>query len=724
MRLTHIFALAASLLLLSCSSNVSEPTEPTGLRVDYIRTPERTYIFSSAPNFSWLLAPGIKSQTAYQIIVSSSEECQEGDAWDSGKVLSNNNFAVEYDGKPLEEKKRYFWKIRYWNSEDMPSGYSAIQGFTMASAEQKTESIVTSNPLLRRADKPISTTKIGEAEYQFDFEKAAFGALDFKLEVREDAVLRVRIGEQLTAEGVLERNPQGTIRYQEVEVELKKGVSNYSVQMAEDKRNTGSMAIPVPDEWGVILPFRYVEVSGGGDNPIENIRLSRDVMYGYREKLGTFHCSDSQLNSIWDICSYTIQATDFLGYYIDGDRERIPYEADAYLNQLSHYCIDSEYAIGKRSLEYFMSHATWPTEWLLHTIMIAYQDYLYTGDRRLVEQYYQTLKSKTLYELAREDGLISASSEVATPEYLEKIGFRAGFKHMADIVDWPKASFTKGGNELGERDGHEMVAINTVVNCFYFNALVQMSELAQVIGNQEDAEFFAEESLKVRRAINEKLFDKQRGIYIDGEGSTHSSLHSNMMALAFDLVDDEHTSSVAEFVKSRGMACSVYGAQYLFEALYKAGEAEYALELMTNTTDRGWLNMIRSGSTMTLEAWDIKYKGNLDWNHAWGAAPANLIPRYMWGITPTSAGYTSASIKPQLAGLESAEITVPTLQGVIEASYYLKGGAKHYSITVPSNMEATFCVADEAVGVTVNGQKCDKLVKLEVGENQIVVKLE
>ncbi|MFI3279467.1 MAG: alpha-L-rhamnosidase C-terminal domain-containing protein, partial [Rikenellaceae bacterium] len=366
----------------------------------------------------------------------------------------------------------------------------------------------------------------------------------------------------------------------------------------------------------------------------------------------------------------------------------------------------------------------WPTEWLLHTIMIAYQDYLYTGDRRLVEQYYQTLKSKTLYELAREDGLISASSEVATPEYLEKIGFRAGFKHMADIVDWPKASFTKGGNELGERDGHEMVAINTVVNCFYFNALVQMSELAQVIGNQEDAEFFAEESLKVRRAINEKLFDKQRGIYIDGEGSTHSSLHSNMMALAFDLVDDEHTSSVAEFVKSRGMACSVYGAQYLFEALYKAGEAEYALELMTNTTDRGWLNMIRSGSTMTLEAWDIKYKGNLDWNHAWGAAPANLIPRYMWGITPTSAGYTSASIKPQLAGLESAEITVPTLQGVIEASYYLKGGAKHYSITVPSNMEATFCVADEAVGVTVNGQKCDKLVKLEVGENQIVVKLE
>ncbi len=724
MRLTPIFALAASLFLFSCSSNILLPTEPTGLRVDYIRTPEPTFIFSSAPNFSWLLAPGVQSQTAYQIIISSSEKCKVGDVWDSGKILSSNNFAVSYAGSTLQESQNYFWKIRYWDAEDKPTNYSAAQSFTMASAEQKSQSIVTSNPLLRRADNPREMDKIGDGEYQFDFGKAAFGALDFSLDVVEDAVITVRIGEQLTSEGLLEREPQGTIRYQEVEVELKKGVTDYSVQLLKDERNTGHMAIPVPEEWGVILPFRHVEISGGGDNPIETIRLKRDVMYGYREELGRFNSSDPKLDSIWEICRYTIQATDFLGYYIDGDRERIPYEADAYLNQLSHYCIDSEYAIGKKSLEYFMSHATWPTEWLLHTIMIAYQDYLYTGDKRLVEQYYQTIKAKSLYELVRADGLISAKSEVATSDYLRKIGFKAGFKHMEDIVDWPKASFTKGGNELGERDGHEMLAINTVVNCFYFNALTQLSELAQVIGNQSDAEFFANEATKVRSAINEKLFDPEKGIYIDGEGSTHSSLHSNMMALAFDVVDDQYKSSVAEFVKSRGMACSVYGAQYLFEALYKAGEAEYALELMTNDTDRGWLNMIRVGSTMTLEAWDIKYKGNLDWNHAWGAAPANLIPRHMWGITPTSAGYTSASIKPQLAGLEYSEISVPTLQGVIHALYSLEAGEKHYTLTIPSNMEATFCVVDQATRITLNGEECDRVVKLKVGENQIVVKLE
>lgn len=39
--------------------------------------------------------------------------------------------------------------------------------------------------------------------------------------------------------------------------------------------------------------------------------------------------------------------------------------------------------------------------------------------------------------------------------------------------------------------------------------------------------------------------------------------------------------------------------------------------------------MIDQGSTITMEAWSLKAKPNQDWNHAWGAAPANLLPRYL-----------------------------------------------------------------------------------------------
>jgi alpha-L-rhamnosidase len=276
------------------------------------------------------------------------------------------------------------------------------------------------------------------------------------------------------------------------------------------------------------------------------------------------------------LCKYSIKATTATGYYIDGDRERIPYEADAYINQLGHYSTDREYAMARKTIEYFMSHPTWPTEWLLHTVMMFYQDYYYTGDRELIEKYYEALKNKTLIELAREDGLISSLSNVVNDEYMKKLGFENPKNRIKDIVDWPAAQKDTGwklSGPNGERDGHEMMPVNTVVNSFFYLNMVQMAELAELINRQSDKEMFLLMAAKVKKTINEKLFDNNKGIYIDGEGSGHSSLHSNMMPLAFGIVPEENKKRVVDFVKSRGMACSVYGAQYLIPvAGYKRPE--------------------------------------------------------------------------------------------------------------------------------------------------------
>lgn len=115
-----------------------------------------------------------------------------------------------------------------------------------------------------------------------------------------------------------------------------------------------------------------------------------------------------------------------------------------------------------------------------------------------------------------------------------------------------------------------------------------------------------------------------------------------MFPLCFGLADVKRAQSVADFVKTRGMACSVYGSQFLMDGLYEAGEADYALQLLTSDAERSWYNMIRVGSTISLEAWDDKYKPNQDWNHAWGAAPANIIPRRLMGVVPTEPGFRAS----------------------------------------------------------------------------------
>lgn len=88
-----------------------------------------------------------------------------------------------------------------------------------------------------------------------------------------------------------------------------------------------------------------------------------------------------------------MKATSFTGQFIDGDRERKPYEGDNYIGQLTAYCVDSEYNLPRYSHEYTMRKATWPTEWILISVMTAWNDYLYTGDLRSIRYYYEDLKA-------------------------------------------------------------------------------------------------------------------------------------------------------------------------------------------------------------------------------------------------------------------------------------------------------------------------------------------
>jgi hypothetical protein len=178
-----------------------------------------------------------------------------------------------------------------------------------------------------------------------------------------------------------------------------------------------------------------------------------------------------------------------------------------------------------------------------------------------------------------------------------------------------------------------------------------------------------------------------------------------MFPLAFGLVPADRVASVVRHIKSRGMACSVYGAQYLLEALYAAGEAEYALSLMTSDSRRSWLNMLRVGATMTTEAWDELYKPNLTWNHAWGSAPANIVARKIAGIEPIAPGFSRLSIRPQLAGLERGDLEMPTPRGAVRVAWRRTGEALSLDLTIPANTRAEVALPAEAArAVTESGR--------------------
>ena len=700
-------------LITFISDNIKILNEsPSGLMIEFIREPEQVLITDLKPEFSWIVPDDAGSQTAYQILVSSSKELLSrdiGDLWNGIKTISSNSVEVQYSGGKLSDNSKYFWKVRIWDKKERPSSWSEIQSFKTGMLKNYATA---GNRFIETLIRPEKLIKTGENSYFIDFGRDAFGNLELKINPTSKDTIIVHLGEKPKGLNRIDRKPAGAIRYHRIILPVEPGKTSYVLAIPSDSRNTGPASVHLPDSIGVITPFRYCELENCRFelNP-ENVR-QKAIWYYFENWNSAFISSDSVLNKVWDICKYTMKATSFAGLYVDGDRERIPYEADAYINQLGHYYTDREYSLARRTNEYFIDHPTWPTEWILQTVLLFYNDFMYTGNLESVDHFYNELKHKALIEIARSDGLISSKN--VTNEIMTKLGFSNSKERIRDIVDWPPSQKDTGwqlATSEGERDGYDMTDVNTVVNAFHYRSLVLMSELAGYLGRTVDSVLFRNQSLKVRQAINDKLFDRNRGIYLDGEFSSHSSLHANMMALDFDLVPEEYKRTVIDFIKSRGMACSVYGAQFLLEGLYKAGESDYAMSLMTATHDRSWLNMIRSGSTMTMEAWDMKYKPNSDWNHAWGAAPANIIPGYMWGIRPVKPGYSKAVIKPQLGSLTYSQISVPTIRGNIVAEFKNSGKSKEYLIIIPANMECDFVIND-----------VKKLtIKLHSGTNRIVL---
>ena len=426
------------------------------------------------------------------------------------------------------------------------------------------------------------------------------------------------------------------------------------VPLVPDKRNTTGGkeggAIAIPPEHGVIMPFRYAEFAAV---PFEiTPQTVRQVAVNYPMDMSesTFACSDPRLERVYGFCKYTILATSFAGLYVDGDRERIPYEMDAYINQLGEYAVHSDHSLARASHEYLMEHPTWPTEWKQYSVKMAWADWMWTGDTRSVAKLYAKLKDeKLLLQHARaSDGLLVSGGERFRHSLTNACG-------LADIVDWPAC----------ERDGFVFKDVNSVVNAMFYRNLLEMADIALALGKRDDAEDFSAKAHRVRASFQNVFFDPSRGIFRDGEGTDHASLHANAMALAMGIVPPEHMGAVADFCLSRGMACSVGFAQHLLDGLFMAGRVDDAMALMVSSGERSWLGMMDFGATVTMEAWSPRYKPNLDMNHAWGTPPLNVISRHVLGVTPLEPGFTKVLVRPQTGSLVFVSGKVPTARGPV-----------------------------------------------------------
>jgi alpha-L-rhamnosidase len=648
---------------------------------------EYPVVLNPEPVFHWQTDLLVKKTTAYQILVASSENLLQqntADYWDSKKINSVHSL-TKYSGRPLQPGKIYYWKLKVWDDKNNPSPFSSTVSFYTKAADDM--DAFSHYPLSAEVQKPVMISKKNNRKWLVDFGKDAFAQITLQLNTDKADSVWIEAAEALDSNGDIQRLP-GNIRYTKRSIWVEKGTHSYTILWPADAKRNSRNPIQMPDYIGEVFPFRYLVISNFS-GIIDQSSVNRKMIhYPFDEKASSFQSSDTVLNQVWDLCRYSVKATSFTGYYVDGDRERLPYEADALINQLSHYAVDAEYSMARRSMDYVIFHPTWPTEWSLQNVLLAWNDYMYTGDDSFLRKYYTQLQKKILMPLAGPNKLISTKAKKQADDFLESIHMVKDFdgKHgLKDNVDWPQKGNYIGNEKeyAGETDGFVYADYNAVINAFYYRCLVLMSKIAATIGKPGDAVFYQTEAAELYRSYQNIFVDPQTHLVKDGDTTNHTSLHSNMFALAFGLVPKENIRPVLDFIKTRKMACSVYGAQFLLDALYDAGEDNYAVQLMSATTQRSWYNMIRTGSTITMEAWDKLYKPNLDLNHAWGSAPANIIVRKLMGVEPLTPGFDLFQIKPQTGSLSFARLKTRCIKGDISVNWQQSATADTWEILIP-----------------------------------------
>jgi hypothetical protein len=497
----------------------------------------------------------------------------------------------------------------------------------------------TSENSLRYLMPASKVTRLANGNYVVTLEKEIVGSLQLDINTPTRKTIEIHLGEELNTDGSVRNEGRGHPNYIEYWT-LKPG--EQSIQSLNMKN------------------FRYVEIIGAPTEiTTENIK-GYAVRQPFDEEAADFNSSNNFLNELYTFTKYSIQATNQDVWTDSNARERGPYEGDAIINMVSSNTFSANYSLGRHSHEYLINNQTWPQEYKLFSVEMAWIDYLYTGDHNSINKYYTKLKNKFPGTFDANTGLVSTTYTGSSDRVL---------------IDWPES----------ERDNYHLQAYTAGYNALYASACRAMANIAATIGNETDRLFYQTRADTIKKAMINKLYNPQKGAFDDsmsenGELSGHYSQHATAYALACRIFDTwEMADKLADYIKNQGgFKTSIYAAFFVLQGLYNAGADDVAMEWMADENPdhvRTWAHVLRQlNATISPEAWDPDNKRNMTFSHPWGTAPASAISRGMFGIQPIDPAFKTFQIKIQPGSVQNARIKLPTIRGRIEAAYNLGNG--------------------------------------------------
>lgn len=465
--------------------------------------------------------------------------------------------------------------------------------------------------------------------------------------------------------------------------------------------------------------FRYIKISNLEKKPeIKNIKAH--FIHTDYETASTFVSSDEDLNGIHDMIAYTLRNVSLGGYLVDCPHiERLGYGGDGNASLIA----------AQTMFNMAPLYANWLQAWgdviredggLPHTapspyragggpfwcgfvILASWKTYQHYGDIRILEKYYPVMQKWLEYvERYRVDGLL---------KQWPNTDYRNWY-----LGDWATPESVGNPDHLDER------SVDLVNNCFVSSCFGMMSEIASVLGIEEDKERYSEMRIDLNRKIHDTFYCNELGYYSTGSqidlifpllaGVTPKELRKKLVTTLIQKTKNEYDGH---------LNTGLVGIPVMMEWAATANEPDFIYSMLKQKSYPGYLYMIEKGATTTWEHWN----GHRSRMHNCYNGVGQWFYQVIGGIRPIKGeiAYKKFIIQPQIPkGVVWAKTSKETPYGKIVVDWELENEKIKIFVEVPVGSTGFLEYPAGTTEIIMNNEEVStdaEKIELESGKHMI-----
>jgi len=451
--------------------------------------------------------------------------------------------------------------------------------------------------------------------------------------------------------------------------------------------------------------FRYVLIEGLSYVPDKADMAAVPVETQVAET-GTFACSNELYNRIHKMVRWTYRCLNLGGQTVDcPHRERLGYGDGQTIMDTGLFNFDAAALYAKWSRNWWdeqkpdgyvpftapCPHGTGGgPAWGAMCIMVPWKTYLFSNDRRLLQEGYPYMKKYLEYLNSHcEDGVLQ---DIFPGEKWTNLGDWVPPRRGMDTSNWPDAASRRFFN-----------------NCYRVHLLQIMQTVAGLLGKDADEKAFEQEMRVAQKKVHKAWFDPKNNTYANGEQPYL------IFPLKTGVTPDALRNAVFEkyvetlLVEDKGhLNTGMIGTQIMTDYLLEINRNDLVDQYVNKTTYPGWGYMVEQGATTCWEQWNGYYSQI----HSCFPYIGGWFYRGLAGIRwdPQDPGFKNVILRPSLVkSVDWVKCSYNSPYGTIVSHWKLEKGLFKWDVSVPPNATATVYVpAQNTDSVTESGKPAGK----------------